>query len=71
MRNRKTIDNRGFARKGIKIKKQVLNLFFYFEQIFIEKVKKMLKFLLGMFIGVNCGLVLFTLIKAGSEGKYE
>ncbi len=31
----------------------------------------MLKFLLGMFIGVNCGLVLFTLIKAGSEGKYE
>lgn len=69
MRNRKTIDNRGFARKGVKIKKQVLDLFFYFGKIFIGEGEKNIEILLGMYIEVNCTLVLFKLIQAGSEGK--
>lgn len=32
----------------------------------------MWQFILGLIIGTNCGLVIFALIKAGSEGnKYD
>lgn len=32
----------------------------------------MLNFILGFFIGANCGLIIFALIEAGSEdNKYD
>lgn len=39
--------------------------------IILKKEYKLWQFILGLFIGANCGVVLFAIIKAGSDVDNE